>query len=112
MTDNNLTEVNEYESWGAGTLLATKKDLMFIVHSPDPWDFSSDRFKRVNIGESEKFILMLSATKEVDQDEYYVVFRVLHPVFGKAIVAFGEHHEDSAAERIQKHLERVVVDED
>lgn len=103
----------DYESWGAGTLLATKRGMGLLVCSPDPWDFSSDRFKRVNVGESENFILMLPVTKEAYTDGCYVVFRVLHPVFGKAIVAFSEYHEDgSVAERIQKHLKRVVVDED
>ena len=102
----------DFPIFPVGTLLAAKRGMRLLVFSPDPWDFSSDRFKRVNIGESEKFILMLSATKEADTDGCYVVFRVLHPVFGKAIVAFSEYHEDgSVAERIQKHLERVVVDE-
>ncbi len=84
---------------------------MFIVNTPDPWDFQSENYDNVDIGESENFILMLPATREVFQYRHYVVFRILHPVFGKAIVAFGENHEDSAAERIQKRLERVVVDE-
>lgn len=112
MTDNNLTEVNEYESWGAGTLLVAKKDLMFIVNTPDPWDFQSENYDEVDIGESENFILVLPAAREVFQCRHYVVFRILHPVFGKTMAVFVVNGlSSSVAERIQKSFKRVVTDE-
>lgn len=110
MTDNNLTEVNEYKSWGAGTLLATKRELTFIVHSPDPWDFQSTNFKEVGIKKSEKFILMLPATKEEYQGRHYLLFKILHPVFGKMTAAFLEN--EFLDDRIQKSFRRADADED
>lgn len=77
-----------YETWEAGTLLEAKRKLLFLLHTPDPWDFQSHKFDTVFVLAGEVFVLMFPITKEAYNGALHWVIKILHPTHGKLIACF------------------------